>query len=148
MRIEEKIAREQSRYDSDLQEGLDAVSIIPSWSEVVVFRQSEYGFLVLDAVDHSIELTEVSKNLPDKRKEDDINIDVIKIKGIKISDNDNTQLKVVSMVDVEISSRNGSRKRQVIKKVLHEDRESPGVTGDQSSDEVVLAVYSARKKIE
>ena len=38
LRIEEKIAREKSRYHSDLQEGLDAVSSNPSWSKVVVFR--------------------------------------------------------------------------------------------------------------
>ena len=46
--------------------------------------------------------------LPNERKEDDINIDVNKIKEIEISNNDNTQLKGVSMMVVEISSRKSS----------------------------------------
>ena len=103
---------------------------------------------MLDTVDHSIDLTGVSKTLPDEGEEDDINIDVNKIKEIEIFDNDNTQLKGVSMVVVEILSRKSSRQRQVIKKILHEDRESPGVTGDQCSDDVVEVVDNYHKKIE
>ena len=110
----------------------------------MVFRQSECGWLVLDTVDRSIEIIGMRKTLPDEIKEDDINIDVNKIKEIEISNNDNTQLKGVSMVVVE----KFSRKSKVINKILHEDRESPGVTGDQSSDDVVMVVDSDRKKIE
>ena len=47
-----------------------------------------------------------------------------------------------------MTSRKSSRQRKVIKKILHEDRESPGVTGDQSSDDVVEVVDNDRKKIE
>ena len=100
MRIEKKIGCKKIIYDYDLQEGLDAVSINPSWSEVVVFRQSECGWLVLDTVDNSIELTGVSETLPDEIKEDDINIDVNKTKEVEISNSDDTQLKGVSMVVV------------------------------------------------
>ena len=98
----------------------------------------------MDAVDHSIDLTGVSKRLPDEIKEDYINIDVNQIKEIDISNNDNTQLKGLSMVVVEKLSR----KSKIIKKILHEDRESLGVTGRQSSDDVVMVVDSDRNKIE
>ena len=149
----------------------------------------------METVDHSIDLTGVSKTLPDERQEDDINIDVNKIKGIEISDNDNTQLKGVSMVvvekssrkstasktlpdkrkegeiivdvdeikeieisDVEILSRKSSRHQNrllshndILKKILHEDREYPGVTGHQSSDdckkiEQCIAIQSSKLK--
>ena len=52
------------------------------------------------------------------------------------------------MVVVEMSSRKSSRQRQVIKKILHKDGTSPGVTGDQSSDDVVEVVDNDRNKIE
>ena len=61
--IEDKIAREQIRYESDLRDGLDMASDCPN-SEVVVYRQSKFDWLVLDVVDCNIELTGVNENLP------------------------------------------------------------------------------------
>ena len=40
-----------------------------------------------------------------------------------------------------------SRQRKIIKKILQEDRESPLVTGDQSSDDVAEVVDNDHKKI-
>ena len=79
LRIEDEMAREQTRCESDLLDGLDTARE-HTYSEVAIFKEAECNWLVLDTVDCSIELKGVSETLPDEIKEDDINIDVKTIK--------------------------------------------------------------------
>ena len=50
LRIEDQIARERKRYESDLRDGLDMKSDFSN-SEVVLYKEAECNWLILDTVD-------------------------------------------------------------------------------------------------
>ena len=129
LRIEDKIVREQIRYESDLRDVLDVASDCPN-SEVAVYRQSECDWLILDTVQCNIEPTGVNETLPNEKMEDGIEVN----KDATLYENfDNDANADEFSVDDNVNYL--LTQRQVITKILLEEkesaaRESPGVTGD------------------